>query len=602
MVCLKKVLLFGMATELAVSVSVSPSLGEGAEVMVARANAAPAAATGAAPPKGKKGDGIMKIDPNRQKGQLQGKGDLDADIKTVLISEFKKLSTQHRLDKVMQEKFKQSPEQFLSAHLDPKKQEALPKKGNQPAKGPQGEDPEAAGDDDKGLFSNEIPDAPPGWGQKDPKELLGQKPQKGKYKVSKVPWKVSAGKKAFTSVLKTSGKLLGDKIPDYWGKFGSAFNTVGAVVNGEHWSEVAKAATSCIPFVNCVTQGITKEMVPERDDTTKAIDRLDVAACLIADALMYTPLAPFGYAIHGVRWVVDFFDLKPDNKFKEKKVEEMKAERNVAWRQFVDEKFLSEFASKQSGEGISTYLFIESAVRLYNNALSIGYMNASIGRIDQVHKDSNITAEEKSQLTQLFTTAADGVYQRTPQELINSQRASLVEYVDNMRADKSGASIKDRTKDFLEGFKQARLGGLSEGITKEVLTDDLPLPERVEVAFVVGQSIGQAKDLAAVQAIDAKTLDIPDAAAALKEVNDYLGQANKENRHKTTAPSSDKHVLVAMKRGIELQSWKPGFFKGDNSQFIPADPSKSFDEKAKQIKAEQDRKNKQKQQQPPKAQ
>ncbi|KID81025.1 Heat-labile enterotoxin, A chain [Metarhizium guizhouense ARSEF 977] len=281
----------------------------------------------------------------------------------------------------------------------------------------------------------------------------------------------------------------------------------------------AATLTSIIPFVGCVLS--TAAAVQNNVNTGLIV--LDAVLCNIADALLLGPLAPFGFILHLARAVIHFFIGPPGPPTMEEIIEG----RNTAWDKFLADCFSyiyshefsypdQSFASK-----LESAFAIDAVAVLTDAADRIGALNASssadlydadadpemdledlemgsqeaIGKI-RAERGNVIARRQRQYLlgildefvngTAFSLTAAASEASSQFIELINSE-----EFIKKYRNPEGTIVIKQGYID--GGHKTDRYSIMRKTVkktTKHLQSRPLPLPQTLDVAFVLGQSKG----------------------------------------------------------------------------------------------------------------
>ncbi|PHH88875.1 putative enterotoxin [Cordyceps sp. RAO-2017] len=292
---------------------------------------------------------------------------------------------------------------------------------------------------------------------------------------------------------------------------GKSFKVLGAglYVHGvveafaDHVKTVDRVAalTAIVPVVGCVAS-LATDLSRDKVD---ALNVVDDALCLVGDALLFTPLAPVGVAIHLVRLImglargiVDYFS-GPDPEM----LRQVKAARDEPWNIFLRDHLYETLSSKEFGARLGSALAVESLACISEGAETIGILQASQQEATQLTNET----VEKGQLRDYFQAAVEHVRRRVSVEIVERQRQVLIDLVNNVRDQHEEASLRALADQYNESFIEDRLAGADEEIIKYIRNERPPLPNRFAIAYLVGQSIGQDAEL--------PTLSPPDVEQAL---------------------------------------------------------------------------------------
>ncbi|KID95399.1 Heat-labile enterotoxin, A chain, partial [Metarhizium majus ARSEF 297] len=330
-----------------------------------------------------------------------------------------------------------------------------------------------------------------------------------------------------------------DLVPGRGGKLSGALGKLAGAAGGALWvngivqafrtnsTDLDKAAalTAIVPFIGC---GVTTAAGAEKGHDIDLVT-VDAVLCGIADVLLFGPLAPFGFALHFVRFVMSFFPHPPAPPT----LEEMRERRDDSWTEALSRVYGTVYSNSRTDPTQSFAAKLESvfaidAVSVLSEAAGrIGALNAS-GSPDLYHSSAlgegetvDLAALEKGTLQAIHKIRADrwNVVARRqreflldiPEEFANGTAFSLSElankvndeFIEHINSDKFIENYRDQSR--LDDIADAVFGGgpsvkpndhysRARAQMKEVgrrLNDSLPpLPQALNVAFVLGQSKG----------------------------------------------------------------------------------------------------------------
>lgn len=329
-----------------------------------------------------------------------------------------------------------------------------------------------------------------------------------------------------------------DLVPGRGGKLSGSLGKLAGAAGGALWVngivqsfrtdstdlDKASAFTAIIPFVGCsVTMAAGAEKGHDIDLVT-----IDAVLCGIADVLLFGPLAPFGFALHFVRAVMSFFPHPPEPPT----LEEMQERRDDSWTEVLKKVYGTVYSHSgteptQSFAAKLESVFVIDTVSVLSEAAGrIGALNAS-GSPDLFHSSAlgegetvDLTALEKGTLQAIHKIRADrwNVVARRqreflldiPGEFANGTAFSLSElakkvndeFIEHINSENFIKNYRDQS--VLDDLFDAPMSGPSlkpndhysraRAQMKEVgkrLNESLPpLPQALNVAFVLGQSKG----------------------------------------------------------------------------------------------------------------
>ncbi|KID81342.1 Heat-labile enterotoxin, A chain [Metarhizium guizhouense ARSEF 977] len=329
-----------------------------------------------------------------------------------------------------------------------------------------------------------------------------------------------------------------DLVPGRGGKLSGAFGKLAGAAGGALWvngivqsfrtdsTDLDKAAafTAIIPFVGC---GVTTAAGAEKGHNIDLVT-IDAVLCGIADVLLFGPLAPFGFALHFVRAVMAFFPHPPEPP----SLEEMQERRDDSWTEVLKKVYESVYSHSRTdptqsfAAKLESVFVIDTVSVLSEAAGRIGALNAS-GSPDLFHSSAlgegetvDLAALEKGTLQAIHKIRADrwNVVPRRqreflldiPLEFANGTAFSLSElakkvndeFIEHINSENFIKNYRDQS--VLDDLFDAPMSGPSlkpndhysraRAKMKEVggrLKESLPpLPQALNVAFVLGQSKG----------------------------------------------------------------------------------------------------------------
>lgn len=330
-----------------------------------------------------------------------------------------------------------------------------------------------------------------------------------------------------------------DLVPGRGGKVSGALGKLAGAAGGALWvngivqafrtnsTDLDKAAafTAIVPFIGC---GVTTAAGAEKGHDIDLVT-VDAVLCGIADVLLFGPLAPFGFALHFVRFVMSFFPHPPEPPT----FEEMRESRDDSWTEALGRVYGTVYSNSRTdptqsfAAKLESVFAIDTVSVLSEAAGTIGALNAS-GSPDLYHPSAlgegetvDLAVLEKGTLQAIHKIRADrwNVVARRqreflldiPQEFANGTAFSLSElskkvndeFIEHINSDKFIENFRDQSR--LDDVADAVFGGgpsvkpidhysRARAQMKEVgkrLSESLPpLPQALNVAFVLGQSKG----------------------------------------------------------------------------------------------------------------
>ncbi|KID95457.1 Heat-labile enterotoxin, A chain, partial [Metarhizium majus ARSEF 297] len=251
---------------------------------------------------------------------------------------------------------------------------------------------------------------------------------------------------------------------------------VAAFIRDASALDRAAAVTSIIPLAGCAT-GLAAEI--DKGEIS-ASARVDSTMCFLGDALILGGLAPIGVAVHLARLLVQTFTPPPKPPTKE------------------------EMQSKMP-------LAIEAIMVISEGAQSIGALNAS-SRVPDSNSDQELlqsnSQEAAEKIREAISVEIKGRQQRfllgLPAVLRSNSTALLKttaeQFNDNFIKKLTSKETIDRYRSYQENpspggklpgnSRQQYLVKLMDDIGQHLRETPLPMPDLVEVAFILGQSKG----------------------------------------------------------------------------------------------------------------
>lgn len=330
-----------------------------------------------------------------------------------------------------------------------------------------------------------------------------------------------------------------DLVPGRGGKLSGAFTKLAGAAGGALWVngivqafrtnstdlDKASAFTAIVPFIGC---GVTTAAGAEKGHDIDLVT-VDAVLCGIADVLLFGPLAPFGFALHFVRFVMSFFPHPPEPPT----FEEMRERRDDSWTEALSRVYGTVYSNSRTdptqsfAAKLESVFAIDTVSVLSEAAGRIGALNAS-GSPDLYHPSAlgegetvDLAVLEKGTLQAIHKIRADrwNVVARRqreflldiPEEFANGTAFSLSElskkvndeFIEHINSDKFIENYRDQSR--MDDIADAVFGGgpsvkpndhysRARAQMKEVgkrLNESLPpLPRALNVAFVLGQSKG----------------------------------------------------------------------------------------------------------------
>ncbi|KAK9444442.1 Heat-labile enterotoxin, A chain [Metarhizium brunneum] len=330
-----------------------------------------------------------------------------------------------------------------------------------------------------------------------------------------------------------------DLVPGRGGKLSGTLGKLAGAAGGALWvngivqafrtnsTDLDKAAafTAIVPFIGC---GVTTAAGAEKGHDIDLVT-VDAVLCGIADVLLFGPLAPFGFALHFVRFVMSFFPHPPEPP----SFEEMRESRDDSWAEALGRVYGTVYSNSRTdptqsfAAKLESVFAIDTVSVLSEAAGRIGALNAS-GSPDLFHSSAlgegetvDLAVLENGTLQAIHKIQADkwNVVARRqreflldiPQEFANGTAFSLSEmskkvndeFIEHINSDKFIENFRDQSG-LDDGFDIVFPSGPSvkpndhysraRAQMKEVgkrLNESLPpLPQALNVAFVLGQSKG----------------------------------------------------------------------------------------------------------------
>ncbi|ODA80573.1 hypothetical protein RJ55_03532 [Drechmeria coniospora] len=262
-----------------------------------------------------------------------------------------------------------------------------------------------------------------------------------------------------------------------------AYGLVEVMVKNASTIDRVAALTSIVPIVGC--GGSMAAQVTQHDAGVP--EYVDDAICAIGDILILTPLAPIGEAIQLFRFAVtltralDAYISEP---------EQAKVARDRGWEVFLQDHMYRSLSSVEFGTKLCYALNVESLALLSDGAHTIGILQAS--RQGALGHASSATVQERALLEGFFHKATEQVQTNISDELVQAQRQTLLNTVYNVLEKHQTASLQALADQYNKAFIQEKLAGAADRIKKFAYNNKLPLPNHLVVAYLIGQSLGQA--------------------------------------------------------------------------------------------------------------
>ncbi|KJK74733.1 hypothetical protein H634G_10045 [Metarhizium anisopliae BRIP 53293] len=285
---------------------------------------------------------------------------------------------------------------------------------------------------------------------------------------------------------------------------------VAAFVRDASALDRAAAVTSIIPLAGCIT-GLAAE---ENKGEISASAGVDSTMCFLGDALILGGLAPIGVVVHLARLLVQTFTPPPKPPTKE----EMQSLRDTQWQGFTKNSLYTYiyshaylYPSGSFANKLENALAIEAMMVISEGAQSIGALNAS-SRVPDSNSDQELlqgnSQEAAEKIREATSVEITGRQQRfllgLPAVLRSNSTALLKttaeQFNDNVIKKVTSRETVDRYRSFQENpspggrlpgrSRQQFLVKLMDGIGKHLRETPLPMPDLIEVAFILGQSKG----------------------------------------------------------------------------------------------------------------
>ncbi|KID64114.1 Heat-labile enterotoxin, A chain, partial [Metarhizium brunneum ARSEF 3297] len=285
---------------------------------------------------------------------------------------------------------------------------------------------------------------------------------------------------------------------------------VAAFVRDASALDRAAAVTSIIPLAGCIT-GLAAE---ENRGEISASSGVDSTMCFLGDALILGGLAPIGVVVHLARLLVQTFTPPPKPPTKE----EMQSLRDTQWQGFTKNSLYTYiyshaylYPSGSFANKLENALAIEAMMVISEGAQSIGALNAS-SRVPDSNSDQELlqgnSQEAAEKIREAISVEITGRQQRfllgLPAVLRSNSTALLKttaeQFNDNFVKKVTSRETVDRYRSFQENpspggrlpgrSRQQFLVKLMDGIGKHLRETPLPMPDLIEVAFILGQSKG----------------------------------------------------------------------------------------------------------------
>ncbi|KYK58955.1 hypothetical protein DCS_00082 [Drechmeria coniospora] len=282
--------------------------------------------------------------------------------------------------------------------------------------------------------------------------------------------------------LASAGKALG-----VLGAGTYAYGVLEVMVKNASAVDRVAALTAIVPVVGCGASALAH--AAEGNASSPEIpEYFDNALCVIGDILLFTPLAPVGVAVQVSRFVLtitralDAYMSEPA---------QAKAARDAAWRTFLQDHMYRRLSSIELGAKIFHALAVESLALLSEGAHVLGILEA--GQQGALNRTDNST--EHGLLRGFFRNTTEHIRANVSDEIAQAQRQVLLNLVYDALDRHRAASLRILAGRYNKAFVQDRLAGASERIKRFVRNDKPPMPSSLVVAYLIGQSTGQAAKL-----------------------------------------------------------------------------------------------------------
>ncbi|OAA70995.1 Heat-labile enterotoxin, A chain [Akanthomyces lecanii RCEF 1005] len=275
--------------------------------------------------------------------------------------------------------------------------------------------------------------------------------------------------------------------------------------NSTGW-EKAAAVTALIPFVGCGFNAIAES------ETKEGIDVIDQMLCITADILLFTPLAPFAFAIQVFRVIAGMFKTPSMPK-----AEEVQETRDKAWSTILDDKVYTYYYSDDSlsrnrkfRDKLNGTMYADTMAIVSDAADLIAAANATMqasAKGPNVDKEQinavvlNVTDQIKAGISPKIVARQREFLLQLPQRIKEGTDLSVQKMAEQFNKETmtqltSNAMVKKYTPFVpvvegdpgvdLEPQVRGELGALAAHLEKT----PLPLPKLFDVAYVLGQSKG----------------------------------------------------------------------------------------------------------------
>ncbi|KAJ4155251.1 hypothetical protein LMH87_000507 [Akanthomyces muscarius] len=275
--------------------------------------------------------------------------------------------------------------------------------------------------------------------------------------------------------------------------------------NSTGW-EKAAAVTALIPFVGCGFNAIAES------ETKGGIDVIDQMLCITADILLFTPLAPFAFAIQVFRVIAGMFKTPSMPK-----AEEVQETRDKAWSTILDDKVYTYYYSDDSlsrnrkfRDKLNGTMYADTMAIVSDAADLIAAANATMqasAKGPNVDKEQinavvlNVTDQIKTGISPKIVSRQREFLLQLPQRIKEGTDLSVQKMAEQFNKETmtqltSNAMVKKYTPFVpvvegdpgvdLEPQVRGELGALAAHLEKT----PLPLPKLFDVAYVLGQSKG----------------------------------------------------------------------------------------------------------------
>ncbi|KAG8405543.1 hypothetical protein J3458_022190 [Metarhizium acridum] len=320
------------------------------------------------------------------------------------------------------------------------------------------------------------------------------------------------GRKGFSSL----GLAGGAAAAALW-----ATGIVEAFVRNTTALDKAASFLAILPFVGCAVS--TAAALEKGDDRNLDLTVVDAVLCGVADALLFGPLAPFGFALHFVRAVISFFRRPPQPPT----LEQLQEKRDESWTQQLVRIYQSIYSHPYIDSTQDFAVKMESAFAidtlsvLSESARTIGLLNATGSPDLFTNLDPDLDLDElqvrteqainkikqdrwdvvaRRQREYLFDVL-DQFTRGTAFRLTDLAKAVNDKFVEHINSDEFIENYPDQSpvEEFFDAITTESLGPVDRyskaraqmKAVGERLAESLPpMPQALNVAFIIGQSKG----------------------------------------------------------------------------------------------------------------